>query len=275
MTSKLHTQTTGRGRDLLLIHGWGLHGGVWDSLVPELAREWRVTRVDLPGHGQSRARPSPAALTELAALVTQSAPENAVWLGWSLGGLVALQAALDFPEALQGLILVSTTPRFTTADDWSCAMPPSLLQEFMAVLQRDYGNCVQRFLASQVRGGERARETLRRLRAALATRDQPDAGSLAAGLEILQHSDLRGGLHEIALPTLVMAGDYDRLTPPQAGAWLAAKVRGAHLLRFPKAAHAPFLSHPREFIAGLGDFLKSSQLLPTAGRGRHRHLKHG
>jgi pimeloyl-[acyl-carrier protein] methyl ester esterase len=275
MFSNLYTETTGRGRDLLLIHGWGLHGGAWDSLVPELAREWRVTRVDLPGHGQSRAQPLPAALTELAALVTQSAPGNAVWLGWSLGGLVALQAALDFPEAVQGLILVSTTPRFTTADDWSCAMPPSLLQEFMAELQCDYRSCVQRFLALQVRSGARARETLRQLRAALAARGYPDAGSLAAGLEILHNCDLRDAIQEIELPTLVMAGNYDRLTPPEAGAWLAAKVRGAHLLRFPKAAHAPFLSHPQEFIAGLRDFLNSLQSLPAATRDQHRDLKHG
>ena len=275
MFSNLYRETTGRGRDLFLIHGWGLHAGVWDGLVPELARRWRVTRVDLPGHGQSRTQPMPGALTELAALVTRSAPENAVWLGWSLGGLVALQAALGCPEAMHGLILVSTTPRFTTTDDWSCAMPPLQLGEFMAALQRDCRNAVQRFLALQVRGGERERATLRQLRASLFARGDPDPGSLAAGLEILHNSDLRNAIQRIELPTLVMTGNYDRLTPPESGAWLAAQVRGARVLHLPEAAHAPFLSHPREFIAGLGDFLSRLQAIPAANSGQNRHLKHG
>lgn len=255
MTSKLHAQTTGCGPDLFLIHGWALHSGVWSGIVPELARNWRVTRVDLPGHGRSRELPMPATLPELARLVVQAAPQRSVWLGWSLGGLVALRAALDFPERIAALILVSATPRFVSAADWPCAMPPAQLTQFMTELETDYFGTLTRFLGLQVRGDEHARDTLRQLRVALRTCDAPQAASLAAGLEILRATDLRTEVPRLALPALVMAGDYDRLTPPEAGAWLAGIVRAARLVRLSKAAHAPFISHAQKFLEALQDFL--------------------
>lgn len=255
MSLKLHTETYGRGPDLFLVHGWALHGGVWSSLVPELARDWRVTCVDLPGHGRSREVPMPPTLPELARLVAQAAPGNSVWLGWSLGGMVVSRAALDFPERISALLLVSTTPRFVTAANWPCAMPPAQLAEFTTELARDYRSAVQRFLALQTRGAEHARDTLRQLRATLLANGEPHSQSLAAGLEILRNSDLRHEVRRLTQRTLVMAGGCDRLTPEKAGAWLAAEVPHAGFQCFLRAAHAPFLSHPREFITALRDFL--------------------
>lgn len=255
MTTKPHTQTTGRGPDLFLIHGWALHSGVWSGIVPELARNWRVTCVDLPGHGRSRELPMPATLSELAHWVVQAAPEKSVWLGWSLGSLVALRAALDFPERITALALVSATPRFVSAADWPCAMPPEQLMQFMSELETDYFGTLTRFLGLQVRGDEHARETLRQLHAALRTCEAPQAANLAAGLEILRATDLRTEVPRLALPALVMAGDYDRLTPPEAATWLAGVVHAARLVRLPKAAHAPFMSHTQEFLEALHNFL--------------------
>lgn len=257
MALKIHIETTGHGPDLFLIHGWALNLGVWEFMVPELAREWRVTCVDLPGHGRNRGTVMPETLGELTQWVIRAAPANAVWLGWSLGGMLALRVALDFPAQVRALVLVSSTPRFVTAGDWPWAMSPELLQEFMSELQRDYRETVERFLGLQVRGDEHARDTLRQLRNTLSAHGEPDAKSLAAGLEILRNSDLRAELARVAVPTLVITGEYDRLVPPMAGEALAAKIRNARLLQFPKSAHAPFLSHPREFVAVLRDFLNS------------------
>ncbi|MGH8321677.1 MAG: pimeloyl-ACP methyl ester esterase BioH [Gammaproteobacteria bacterium] len=262
MSSKLHTETTGRGPDVFLVHGWALHSGVWSGIVPKLARTCRVTCVDLPGHGLNRDRPMPTTLAELSQQLVRVAPEHAIWLGWSLGGLVSLRAALDFPGQLRALVLVSTTPRFVTADDWPCAMPLAQLQQFIAGLEQDYRKTVQRFLALQVRGDASARDTLRQLREAVFARGEPHPSGLAQGLKLLRDNDLRMELSHIAVPALVMVGDHDRLTPPQAGAALAAAIPGAKLLQFPGAAHAPFLSHPAEFIEALTGFMRT---LPEAG----------
>ncbi|MGH8378072.1 MAG: pimeloyl-ACP methyl ester esterase BioH [Gammaproteobacteria bacterium] len=261
MSLRLHTETAGRGPDVFLVHGWALHSGVWSGIAPGLARTCRVTCVDLPGHGLSRALSMPATLAELAQQLVSVAPKNAVWLGWSLGGLVCLRAALDSPGQLRALALVSTTPRFVTADDWPCAMPLGQLQQLVAELEQDYRSTVQRFLTLQVRGGEAQRGALRQLRETVFSRGGPDPSSLTQGLALLRDSDLRAMLAHIDLPTLIMVGQYDRLTPPQAGAALGAAIHGAKLLRFPRASHAPFLSHPAEFIEALAGFVRA---LPEA-----------
>lgn len=273
MFPTLHTETFGQGLDLFLVHGWALHGGIWDRLVPELARGWRVTRVDLPGHGRSRAVPMPTTLAALAGRVVQAAPQRAVWLGWSLGGLVALQAALDFPQRVRALILTSSTPRFVTASDWDCAMAPEQLAEFSRDLARDHRGTVQRFLALQVQGSEHARASLRQLSASLSACAEPDAQSLAAGLEILRLGDLRAAVPHLAQPALIMTAEYDRVVPPAAGAWLAAAIPGARLFSVPKAAHAPFVSHPEEFIVAVREFLKPlhATAVRASAHGASRH----
>lgn len=255
MSISLFTETAGRGPDLFLVHGWALHGGVWDGLVGELTRAWRVTRVDMPGHGYSRELPMPVTLRELAASVASAAPEQAVWLGWSLGGMAALRAALDCPARVRALALVGASPRFVTATDWPQAVAPEKLAEFTRDLERDYHGTVQRFLALQVRGDRHAGDTLRQMCATLFDRGEPRTRDLAAGLEVLRSADLRAEIPRIVQPALVMAGGYDRLTPPQAGAWLAGQIPGANFELFPRAAHAPFLSHRKEFMAALREFL--------------------
>ncbi|HLW73858.1 MAG TPA: pimeloyl-ACP methyl ester esterase BioH [Gammaproteobacteria bacterium] len=256
MSASLYRETEGIGVDLLLLHGWGLHGGIWDTLLPRLTPHFRVTRLDLPGHGRSRSVPMPATLAETAKLVLDAAPAGAVWLGWSLGGLVALRAAVDAPQHMRALMLANTTPRFVTAPDWPHAMPPEQLLEFADGLATGYRETLLRFLFLQVRGDERARASLRQLRETLFTHGEPDTASLAAGLRLLGESDLRSELSAIPLPTLVMAGGYDRLTPPAAGEHLARGIPGARLQLLPKSAHAPFISHAEEFTAALMGFLQ-------------------
>ena len=112
-----------------------------------------------------------------------------------------------------------------------------------------------RFLALQVRGDEHALELLRTLKARVFAHGEPNAGALRQGLELLATTDLREDLPHIQMPTLVIAGERDRLTPPEAGAWAAEAIEGARFLSIPGAAHAPFLSHRRQFLEGLMQFL--------------------
>lgn len=256
MSASLYMQTEGQGPDLLLLHGWGLHGGVWDTLVPKLTPHLRVTRLDLPGHGRSREVPMSHSLTELTLQTMAAVPPGAVVLGWSLGGLVALEAALRMPQRMRGLMLVNTTPRFVAAEDWPQAMPPEQLQEFAAGLAQDYQGTLQRFLSLQVRGDEAARASLRQLRDSLFAHGEPDVASLATGLGILRDSDLRSKLKDVSVPTLVLAGGYDRLTPAAAGEYLASHIPGARLELFPKSAHAPFISHAEVFVSAVLEFVR-------------------
>lgn len=248
----LHVEICGEGENLVLLHGWGMHGGVWNGVKDELARHFRLHVVDLPGYGLSPACAS-YTLEHLTMLVAAALPQRAHWCGWSLGGLVALETARRFPEKVARLVLVASTPCFVQCEDWRCAMAPETLREFAVALESDYAGTLKRFLALQARGDEAAKAVLRALRDGLFARGRPALGALRGGLEILAQTDLRP---QLGCPSaLIVHGDRDLLTPLPAAQWLANHLPGARLEVFHGAAHAPFLSHPNEFVETVKNYL--------------------
>ena len=244
---KLWHEQQGSGPDLVLVHGWGLHGGIWGDLPARLAQHFRVTTLDLPGHGRSRAGAESWSLDAFTDSVAELCPMPAIWLGWSLGGMVALHAALHHPHKVAKLVLVGATPKFVQAPDWPHAMPTEVFAGFARSLTQDYRATLLRFLSLHAGNGESARALLKQLRAEMFAQGEPQPEALAAGLAILEQTDLRARLAEIKVPALVVHGSYDRLIPPAAGEYLAAQLPQSRLLQLEGAGHAPFLSHAAEF----------------------------
>jgi len=130
-----------------------------------------------------------------------------------------------------------------------------VLEQFAADLEQNHAATLRRFIALQLRGSENERELLVRLRERLFNRGEPDIGALRAGLDILRDADLRKEVPDVRQPTLVITGERDKLTPPEASSWLAQTMPGARLIRIAGAAHVPFLSHPDHFVEQIKSFL--------------------
>jgi pimeloyl-[acyl-carrier protein] methyl ester esterase len=243
------------GLPLVMLHGWGLHAGIMQPLAQRLAQAGPVTCVDLPGHGGRPFEPPFTGLDELAGAIAQDLPPACCLLGWSLGGMVAARLAAARHPAVRRLVLVSSTPRFVRVEGWEHGLDPALVAEFAAELERDYRGLVRRFLSLQARGDDHQGDLLRTLRAAVFSRGEPDPRALRAGLGILVQADLRTEAGRIVVPTQVLVGQYDRLTPPQAGAWWAGQIPDASFAEIPGAGHAPFLSHPDAVASHLAAFL--------------------
>jgi pimeloyl-[acyl-carrier protein] methyl ester esterase len=259
----LHVEIRGTGPDLVLLHGWALHGGMWGPWLDELAEHARLHVLDLPGHGRSAWPAGVRDLAGLARAVYPHLPRESAVLGWSLGGMVALELARRHPRQVSALVLVATTPKFLAGNGWEHGMRAELLGEFAHGLASDHARTVQNFLALQARGDERHSATLRMLRRQLAAHGAPDVRSLEAGLAILRDADLRDELPRIAQPALVIAGEHDRLTPPQAGLELASALPAARFRLIERSGHAPFLSHGPEVLAEVLGFL-SRHAVPAA-----------
>jgi len=256
----LHSTVSGSGPDLVLIHGWGLHGGIWDTLVPLLEPHFRVTRVDLPGHGGS-AWGGERTLDDMAQAVLCAAPSAAYWVGWSLGGLVALRAALREPVRIPALVLLASTPCFIRKPDWPYAMLPELLDTFAAELETDYARTLQRFLALQVRGSEDAGATLRQLRATLQAGGLPQPQGLRTGLAVLRESDLRRELPDLQMPVQLLGGARDTLVPAAAAQQTARLLPRAQLAVIDGAGHAPFITRPAQVALALQSFLQPASVI--------------
>jgi malonyl-CoA O-methyltransferase len=255
MNRPLHVEIRGAGPDLVLLHGWALHGGMWGPWIEQLGRHARLHLIDLPGHGRSRWPDGAVTLRDLARAVSPHVPAGAAVLGWSLGGMVALELARSRPADLAALVLLATTPCFLARDDWPDGMSPAVLDGFAAGLAGDYRRTISNFLALQTWGDEHATQALRSLRATLDAHGEPDPHALAAGLGILREADLRTELAAIAIPALVISGEHDRITPVAAGRELASRLPSARFITIAKAGHAPFLSHADEVLRHIESFL--------------------
>ena len=245
----------GQGPDLVLLHGWGMNGAVWHGIAQQLADHYRVHLVDLPGFGNSPLNDgSDYSLPWLAEQVASVLPEHCHLLGWSLGGLVASQLALTHPERVQSLITVASSPCFMARDEWP-GIAPKVLAGFNQMLAGDFKQTIERFLAIQAMGSEHARDDIRQLRHWLAERPAPQLAALEAGLGLLADVDLRDELTTLSLPWLRIYGRLDSLVPKAAIPLLDERYPHSRSLVLDKASHAPFISHPAQFIAMVREFI--------------------
>lgn len=257
MSDGLHIETRGRGdAHIVLLHGWAMHGGVFAPLADALQDRCTLHLVDLPGHGRSRDCGIALTLRDGARAIAAQTPP-AIWLGWSLGGLIALQAALDIPGQVQALAMLCASPRFVRGEDWPHAISPEILRQFATDLGADYRATLERFLTLEALGSDCAQADLRRLRAEVFARHTPDVRALREGLDILERSDLRARLHQLTPSSVWIAGRRDRLIPWQAMQWSARQCRGA-FVRIDGGGHAPFIGHAAEVAAALAALLETA-----------------
>lgn len=255
---RLRVDSMGSGDDLVVLHGWALHCGLFDCIADVLATHFRVHFIDLPGHGHNADSVLPPDMRKLALYVLDAAPDRAHWLGWSLGGMTALMAAAMAPRRVRKLVTVASTPRFVASPDWPRAIPVATLEAMADELKDDFHVTVKNFLSLQVLGDDQAFSLLRELRDKAYAHGEPTASSLANGLKILHDTDLRPQLRDIQSPLLAIAGSRDRLAPPAAAQALANLVADGRSVTIAKAAHAPFISHRDAFLDAVLDFLQGN-----------------
>lgn len=259
----LHIESGGQGENIVLLHGWGMHGGVWSDVRDQLSREYCVHVVDLPGMGYSKPI-APYDLPHLADALAIELPGNATVIGWSLGGQIAIRLALDHPRQVGRLALVGSTPRFVTAEDWQAAVAPEVFRQFASQVASDYHETMTRFLGLQAFGGEASRTLLRELKERFFARPAPHTAVLQDALDILLDTDLRTQLPRLEQPVLLIHGNRDTLAPADASRWMATQLPNARLHVIEGASHAPFLSHPDTFMQTLQAFLKETHSAETA-----------
>ncbi len=259
--NQLHWQTLGTGsRDIVLLHGWGLNAEVWRYIVQRWASHFRLHLVDLPGYGRSQGFGA-LTLEEMTQIVLAQAPEKAVWIGWSLGGLVASRAALSAPQRVDALVTVASSPCFAAQEeDWP-GIRPEVLHGFQQQLSEDFQRTVERFLALQTLGSESARQDAKLLKSMVLDLPIPPVEVLNGGLEMLNHQDLRLEMQSLTLPFLRIYGALDGLVPRKIIPLLDALWPRSRSVKIEKASHAPFISHPEVFSSAVIDFLRRQNLM--------------
>ncbi|MFQ5470514.1 MAG: pimeloyl-ACP methyl ester esterase BioH [Gammaproteobacteria bacterium] len=250
-------ESFGSGKDIVLVHGWGLHSELWKDIAIKLSTSFRVTLIDLPGHGNSRPLTSAFTLNSVVDELTMTIPNQSILLGWSLGGMISTQLAIRYPEKISQLILVCSTPQFAQGEDWPHAMSLDVLDSFSTQLEKDYHTTLQQFLGLQVMGTSDERGILRELRIRLKSKPAPGLTALRSGLNILKNENLRPALHNLDCPMLLIYGQLDRLTPAAVSKDMKKLLPTAECCTINGAGHAPFISHPNEFFNIVTTFIEN------------------
>ncbi|TAN67175.1 MAG: alpha/beta fold hydrolase [Methylobacter sp.] len=113
--TKIHLETFGQGKSIVLVHGWAMHTGIWRDFAKQLALNYQVTCIDLPGHGHSELI-DPFTLERISAELLKAIPgQGCCWLGWSLGATVVLDVAARYPERVSSLVLLAGNPLFPSS----------------------------------------------------------------------------------------------------------------------------------------------------------------
>jgi len=254
---KLHQQTFGTGKSIVLVHGWAMHSGIWHDFAMQLAEHYQVTCIDLPGHGHSD-NLDKFTLEQVAdALVAAVPDKQSCWLGWSLGSTVVMDIARRYPERINGLVLMTGNPHFTCTEQWP-GMKVELLEAFAEQLTLDAPKTLLQFLSLQVAQLPDYKVLLKNLKAAIMACPTPKLDTLQGGLEILKQADLRTALAEVEVPILVLLGMRDTLVPVTVGEAMQALVPAIQVLVIDKAGHVPFLSHPQIVLETITNFMDAS-----------------
>lgn len=247
---------------LLLIHGFGGSADTWGvKILDRLSRDRRVVAVDLPGHGASDAPSEPgrfalaAIVDDLADVLSWLDVESAIWVGYSMGGRIALGASLLAPRRVAGLILESASPglendraraeRRLSDARLAGRIESEGLTAYLAAWEE------LPVLASQRRLSTAARQALRDQRA----RNNPTAlAACLRGLGQGMQPSLWHALHHISAPVLLLAGELDDKYV-QINERMLAGIPSGRLAVAPGAGHNVHLENPEAWLAAVESFL--------------------
>ena len=250
----MHIKKIGQGKDLVLIHGWGMHSGIWEPIIDKFSNEYTLHLVDMPGMGKSHVI-DPYDLNHVVEVISESLPTSFDILGWSLGSLITLKMSLMYPEKIHRMVLVGGTPCFINQIDWSHGVDIRDFNDFANKLFKNYKSTMINFYTLQLMHSKNSKQLIKKLKQIDEAENPPDVKSLQLGLDILLKNDLRDDINKIEHQTLLIVGDMDRLTPKSASMWLESHMKKGQLKVIEGASHIPFLSHPDEFFRHLDRFL--------------------
>lgn len=250
---------TGHGPAVVCLHGWASSLLMWQRTMAHLRRTYRVLALDLPGFGDSTPPAAfdyaPASYARLvAAFVQQVAPQAlpVTVVGHSMGGMIATQLTLDFPEVVGGLVLADPAISGNVGGGMGRLLRTRLGQR---VLDRTgETSWMQQFGTRDWLFGPRlARDPA--VQRSLRDMTRASAEALSGSLRALMATDLSPRLTEIHVPTLIIVGAHDVTVPVREARLAAQQIPQAHLAVVPRASHMPMDQQPELFDRLIASYL--------------------
>lgn len=244
----------GRGEPLVLVHGLADDHRAWRRALPDLVLRHRVLLYDLRGHGQTALGKPNGTLRQLGEdlvhLLDAVEVETARIAGFSLGGTIAMRAAIDHPDRVERLVLVATSSRVgRTAAGWYRERKAMVEHEdswLRETLDRDTADVYAQAPNELEEGLVIRRQS---------TADPRGYGNACAAMAALFEAPLDPELPGVKAPTLIVASDLDQHCPPKAAEIIHAGIPGSRIEILGGAGHAIPVERPQELASSMNKFL--------------------
>jgi len=235
-------------KPLVFLHGWAQSRQIWfqqfDAFPDALF-------LNLPGHGAH----ADVASADWLETIQAQLPSPCVLVGWSLGGMLALKLAEQFPQSIAALALISTSPCFRQQPNWPAGCDEQLFSAFEQAVSSPSPRLLNRFFSLMLHGDTIKRSAYNQLAKQAIDRDHPASSQgLHDGLEWLTTLDTRQTVQRLSMPTLLLHGRDDAIVSAASTDWLAETIRTQQKHLFEHCGHAPFLTQPERFNTTLKDW---------------------
>ena len=248
----IHYEVQGDGPWLTMSHSLGCNLSMWDPQMPVLTKQFKVLRYDTRGHGDSSAPAGEYTLDQLAddvkGLLVALRIRQTHWVGLSMGGMIGQAFALKYPGVFQSMVLSDTTSRRppgeaktwderarTAREKGMEAMVAGMLGRWFTEPFRNAHPDVMALIGDDIR-------------------NTPVAG-FAGCCHAIARVDFLDRLKEIQCPALVMVGEHDHGTPPEAARAIHQNLKGSELKIIPSAAHLSNIEQTQVFNDAMMGFL--------------------
>ena len=253
----MYIKIIGKGEPVVLIHGWGMSGMVWEDLAELMRANYKVFIVDLPGMGNSRLIKT-YKFKNLIKEIHKHIPTKVTMIGWSLGGQIAMQYALEYPSNINTLICISTTPSFIRRSGWQYGMEKNIFMNFKKELKNNWKKTLKNFFILQLIKNNDQKKILKRFVNNFIYDKPPTKQGLEKLLNILENNDLRNGIKKLKVPTLIVTGKKDVLCDYQASMWMHSEIIDSKLFIFESEGHIPFITNKKKFFQIIHKFIKAN-----------------
>ncbi len=223
-------RTVGDGPSLVLLHGWAFNSDIFHGLVDKYKANYRVTVIDLPGHGRSN--DIDGDIESWCNEIIKLIPEKSTLVGWSLGGLLSTYLASKID--LKKLILVAATPCLVNNESWNYGINSEIFNQFAINLKNDSTKSLKRFVSLQSKDKSQLQELYKSIQ-----KYPVSMSALNNGLEIIINSDLRDNYEKLTVPKAVILGSLDTLVPVKIKEWYDEAGSTTSVIR---SGHLPFLN---------------------------------
>jgi len=239
---------------LVLIHGFPFSHEMWDGQIEAFGKQFRVIAYDLRGHGKSGVGDGQYTLEffvdDLLGLLDHLKIERAVLCGLSMGGYIALRAVERNPERVRGLVLADTQAK-ADSNEAKLKRAAAIISVKANGVKAYADSFVKSAFAPQTFAGNRAAvEKIKQI-----IQGNSPLGICGALLALASRTDTSEALSGVKVPTLIIVGELDALTPPLVSKEMHSRIPNSELHVIPNAAHMSNLENPEEFNERVLNFL--------------------